>query len=165
MSEVVSCLLSLFGLALITNVLGILQLESNLRRLALSAEWVKPVDSVATLGSASHVMTSSLRVSSKHVIGGKHGRSSDLLPNPSSKAATGLGLFWWRGGRLSRELFKWKVLPRSLASKAARKGLDVFFFFNTRSIIFCFLSLLGVLVHHDSNQKVLISDNARCCHM
>ncbi|XP_058199224.1 DDT domain-containing protein PTM [Rhododendron vialii] len=100
----------------------LLMLESNLRPLALSAEWVKHVDSVATLGSASHVMTSSLRVSSKHGIGGKRGRNSDLKPNPSSKAATGLGLFWWRGGRLSRELFKWKVLPRSLASKAARQA-------------------------------------------
>lgn len=97
-----------------------------MRPLALSAEWVKHVDSVATLGSASHVMTSSLRVSSKHGIGEKRGRNSDLKPNPSSKAATGLGLFWWRGGRLSRELFKWKVLPRSLVSKAARQGLNVF---------------------------------------
>ena len=98
---------------------GILQLESNLRRLALSAEWLKHVDSVATVGSASHVVTSS-----KYR---KRTRYSDLEPKPLSKAAAGLGLFWWRGGRLSRDLFKWKVCPRSLASKAARQGLNVLF--------------------------------------
>ncbi|GFS30983.1 PHD-finger and DNA binding domain-containing protein [Actinidia rufa] len=92
----------------------LLVLESNLRRLALSAEWLKHVDSVATMGSASHVVTSS-----KYR---KRTRYLDLEPKPLSKAAAGLGLFWWRGGRISRELFKWKVCPRSLASKAARQA-------------------------------------------
>ncbi|KAI7982633.1 DDT domain-containing protein PTM [Camellia lanceoleosa] len=100
----------------------LLMLESNLRRLALSAEWLKHVDSNATMGSASHIVISSQRVSSKHGIGRKRARLSDLEPKPSSNAATGLGLFWWRGGRLSRELFNWKVLPRSMASKVARQA-------------------------------------------
>uniref|UniRef100_A0A5B6ZGD5 PHD-type domain-containing protein n=1 Tax=Davidia involucrata TaxID=16924 RepID=A0A5B6ZGD5_DAVIN len=100
----------------------LLMLESNLRRLALSPEWLKHVDSVVTMGSASHVVTSSVRVSSKHGIGKKRARCSDLEPKPTSNAAAGLGLFWWRGGRLSRQLFNWKVLPHSLASKAARQA-------------------------------------------
>ncbi|GMP91307.1 hypothetical protein CsSME_00042063 [Camellia sinensis var. sinensis] len=100
----------------------LLMLESNLRRLALSAEWLKHVDSNATMGSASHIVISSQRVSSKHGIGRKRARLSDSEPKPSSNAATGLGLFWWRGGRLSRELFNWKVLPRSMASKVARQA-------------------------------------------
>uniref|UniRef100_A0A5B6ZI79 DDT domain-containing protein PTM n=1 Tax=Davidia involucrata TaxID=16924 RepID=A0A5B6ZI79_DAVIN len=100
----------------------LLMLESNLRQLALSPEWLKHMDSVARMGSASHVVTNSLRVSSKHAISKKRTRFSDLEPNPSSNAAAGLGLFWWRGGRLSRQLFNWKVLPHSLASKAARQA-------------------------------------------
>ncbi|GFZ20717.1 PHD-finger and DNA binding domain-containing protein [Actinidia rufa] len=60
----------------------LLVLESNLRRLALSAEWLKHVDSVATVGSASHVVTSS-----KYR---KRARYSDLEPKPLSKAAAGL---------------------------------------------------------------------------
>ncbi|KAK2973175.1 hypothetical protein RJ640_009805 [Escallonia rubra] len=100
----------------------LLKLASNMRPLAHSTDWVKYVDSFATVGSASHVVTSSLRVSSKHGIGRKRARCPDLEPKPSSNAATGLGLLWWRGGRLSRQLFNWKALPHSLASKAARQG-------------------------------------------
>ncbi|XP_052197295.1 uncharacterized protein LOC127804460 isoform X3 [Diospyros lotus] len=100
----------------------LLMLESNLRPLALSAEWVKPVDSVSTMGSACHSLPSSLSGSSRHGMGRKRARYLDLEVNQSSNSARGLGLFWWRGGRLSRELFNWKVLPRTLALKAARQG-------------------------------------------
>nr|GMD24470.1 DDT domain-containing protein PTM [Ipomoea batatas] len=99
----------------------LLNLELNLRQLALSAEWFKNVDSLATIGSACHIVTNRGRVSSRHGMG-KKVLHSDLKSNPSSNAGSGLGLFWWRGGRLSRQLFSWKVLPRSLASKAARQG-------------------------------------------
>ncbi|XP_020598133.1 DDT domain-containing protein PTM isoform X2 [Phalaenopsis equestris] len=67
----------------------LLSLESNLRRVALLAEWLKPVDSDQTVGSASFKLT---------------------------------GFHWWRGGKLSRQLFCWKMLPRSLASKCSRQG-------------------------------------------
>ncbi|KAH6837032.1 hypothetical protein C2S53_014275 [Perilla frutescens var. hirtella] len=99
----------------------LLQLESNLHHLALSADWRKHVDSTATVGSATHIVSSSARASSKHGISRKRVKSSEVS-RPSSNAATGLSLFWWRGGRGSRTLFNWKVLPRSLASKAARQG-------------------------------------------
>ncbi|CBI24209.3 unnamed protein product, partial [Vitis vinifera] len=99
----------------------LLTLESNLRRLALSADWLKQMDSFITMGSASHIVISS-RASSKLGVGKKRTRCSGFVSKPSSNAATGLSLFWWRGGRLSRKLFNWKVLPRSLASKAARQA-------------------------------------------
>lgn len=101
-----------------------LQLESNLQRLALSAEWLKHVDSAPAMGSASHIVTASLRASLKNGIGRKRVRNSDS--NPSSKSASGLGMLWWRGGRISRRLFSWKVLPRPLVSKAARQGFPIF---------------------------------------
>lgn len=100
----------------------LLLLESNIRPLALSADWLKHVDSVATIGSASHIVTSSVRVPSKHVIGRKRSRGPDSEPNSSSNASSGLGLLWWRGGKISRHLFNWKVLPHSFASKAARQA-------------------------------------------
>ncbi|VFQ94021.1 unnamed protein product [Cuscuta campestris] len=99
----------------------LLKLESNLRELALSADWFKHVDSLDILGSACHVVTRSMRVSTRHVIM-KKVRRSELESNPSSNAGSGLRILWWRGGRLSRHIFSWKVLPRSLACKAARQG-------------------------------------------
>lgn len=111
-----------FGLIYV--IMGFVQLESYLHPLALSADWLKHVDSDVTMGSASHIVTASLRASAKNGIGRKRGRPSELESNPSSNSASGLGMFWWRGGRLSRQLFNWKVLPCSLVSKAARQGLQ-----------------------------------------
>ncbi|XP_050368365.1 DDT domain-containing protein PTM [Argentina anserina] len=98
----------------------LLLLVENLHHRALSADWLKHVDSVVTVGSASHVVTS-LRATSKNMNSRKRPKFSDN-DNPSSNAGSGLGMFWWRGGRLSRQVFSWKILPRSLTSKAARQG-------------------------------------------
>nr|XP_034893672.1 DDT domain-containing protein PTM-like isoform X2 [Populus alba] len=100
----------------------LLKLEANVRRLALSADWVKHVDSGVTMGSSSHVVTTSSRASSKNGIGRKRARSTEFESKPCANSASGLSMFWWRGGRLSRRLFSWKVLPCSLISKAARQA-------------------------------------------
>lgn len=120
-------ILILFFDALLFLVVCMTQLEANLHHLALSADWLKHVDSVVSMGSASHVVTS-LRAYSKNVINRKRPKCSDIEPTPTSNAASGLGMFWWRGGRLSRQVFSWKVLPRSLTSKAARQGLLILFY-------------------------------------
>jgi len=108
--------------------MGFVQLEANVRRLALSADWVKYVDSGVTMGSSSHVVITSSRASSKNGIGRKRARSTEFESKPCANSASGLSMFWWRGGRLSRRLFSWKVLPCSLISKAARQGLNFFFY-------------------------------------
>jgi hypothetical protein len=105
-----------------------MQLESNLSDRALSADWLKHVDSVVTMGSASHIVVSSSRASSRQGIGRKRARQSDIESSSSSKTTGGLAMYWWRGGRLSRKLFNCKVLPRSFVTKAARQGLQVFLF-------------------------------------
>uniref|UniRef100_A0A7N0UEK8 Uncharacterized protein n=1 Tax=Kalanchoe fedtschenkoi TaxID=63787 RepID=A0A7N0UEK8_KALFE len=101
---------------------ALLLLESNLHHLVFSVEWSNDMDSAHTLGSASYAVTSSSCLGLKHGVSRKRGRSqhadSELLP--TSNAANDLDFFWWRGGRASRRLFNWKVLPHSLASKAAR---------------------------------------------
>ncbi|KAJ6299500.1 hypothetical protein OIU76_020464 [Salix suchowensis] len=102
--------------------MGFVQLEANVWRLALSADWVKHVDSGVTMGSSSHVVTASSRASLKNGIGRKRARSTEFESNPCANSASGLSMFWWRGGRLSRRLFSWKVLPCSLISKAARQA-------------------------------------------
>lgn len=105
--------------------MGMTQLQSNLGHRAFSAEWEKHVDSAVSLGSASHIITRS----SKHVISRKRPRCSDTELGPTLNTSSGLGIFWWRGGRLTRQVFNCKVLPRSLVSKAARQGpyCDLFF--------------------------------------
>ena len=49
-------------------VMGVTQLEANLHHLSLSEDWMKHLDSVVTMGSASHTVTASSRGSAKHGI-------------------------------------------------------------------------------------------------
>lgn len=96
-----------------------------MRHQALSADWLKHVDSVATMGSATHIVVGSSRTSSKHGFGRKRARYSDIESSSSSNTTGGLGMYWWRGGSVSRKLYNWKALPRSLVTKAARQGLQI----------------------------------------
>ncbi|KAJ0978019.1 hypothetical protein J5N97_013493 [Dioscorea zingiberensis] len=98
----------------------ILTLELNLRRVVLSAEWTKPVDSDHRVGSASHVLTSAAHdrgTNRKHAKKNCSGAEFDFSHDVASS-----GIYWWRGGRLSRQVFRWKMLPRSLASKGGRQA-------------------------------------------
>ncbi|CAL1391027.1 unnamed protein product [Linum trigynum] len=99
----------------------LLKLESSIHQRAISTVWLKHVDSSAVVGSSSHIVIAQ-RTSSKSGVSRKRSRSSaESEPGPSNKTG-GLSMFWWRGGTMSRKLFSWKVLPVSLASKAARQG-------------------------------------------
>ncbi|XP_039136807.1 DDT domain-containing protein PTM-like isoform X2 [Dioscorea cayenensis subsp. rotundata] len=98
----------------------LLSLELNLRRVVLSAEWMKPVDSDHRVGSASHVLTSAAHDRSsnrRHAKKNCSGAEFDFSNDVSSS-----GIYWWRGGRLSRQVFRWKMLPQSLASKGGRQA-------------------------------------------
>ncbi|KAA3458919.1 DDT domain-containing protein PTM-like isoform X1 [Gossypium australe] len=108
------------GIASVKHLL--LTLEANLHHLALSTDWMKHVDSAVIMGSASHVVIASSRGSAKHGIARKRGSCIDNESNPTSNPSVGPSICWWRGGRVSRQLFNWKVLPCSLVSKAARQG-------------------------------------------
>nr|KJB09355.1 hypothetical protein B456_001G136300 [Gossypium raimondii] len=124
-------ILNASGIASVKHLL--LTLEANLHHLALSTDWMKHVDSAVIMGSASHVVIASSRGSAKHGIARKRGSCNDNESNPTSNPAVGPSICWWRGGRVSRQLFNWKVLPCSLVSKAARQGLHFSFF------LLCFL--------------------------
>ncbi|MQL91013.1 hypothetical protein Taro_023612 [Colocasia esculenta] len=102
----------------------LLTLEYHLRRIALSAEWLKPVDSNLTVGSASYFMTSERGVGRKHARKNvsETKRMSDSAVSSLSNCASATTIYWWRGGKLSRQVFHWKMLPRSLASKGARQA-------------------------------------------
>lgn len=95
---------------------SLLTLEGSLHCRALSADWLKPVDSDVAPGSATHVVTTS-----KHGIAKKRGRPSefDVTATPTPP---GVSICWWRGGQVSRQLFNWKGLPCSLVSKAAKQA-------------------------------------------
>ncbi|XP_020086891.1 DDT domain-containing protein PTM [Ananas comosus] len=100
----------------------LLTLESSLRRIALSAEWLKPVDFSNTIGSASYSLTDS-HESSNNGSSKKQGRKSNPTSDRNNISDDSTShVNWWRGGKLSRQVYQWKRLPRSLASKSGRQA-------------------------------------------
>uniref|UniRef100_J3MNS7 PHD-type domain-containing protein n=2 Tax=Oryza brachyantha TaxID=4533 RepID=J3MNS7_ORYBR len=98
----------------------LLMLESSLRHVAFSVEWQKPADSVEVVGSAAHVLVRTSNKSSRHGSARKPGRKpSNVELKVDSRD---VGIYWRRGGILSRQVFHWKRLPQSLAHKAARQA-------------------------------------------
>jgi hypothetical protein len=87
------------------------------------------VDSTAVVGSAVHISIRPVNNVSRGMINGrKPGRPSrKSIIRIQSNGESAVGINWWRGGRLSREVFHWKMLPRTLASKTARQGLQYLF--------------------------------------
>lgn len=102
----------------------LLQLELNLRRVALSLEWLKPVDDAHAIVSSS-VVTSPVRGSSSYIGSRRQGKKNIGGGEVScmSRRVAVSDIYWWRGGRLTRQLFRSKILPRALASKGGRQGL------------------------------------------
>ncbi|WVZ66961.1 hypothetical protein U9M48_016111 [Paspalum notatum var. saurae] len=99
----------------------LLMLESSLRSVAISVEWQKPADSVEVVGSAAHIL---VRSSNKSQIQGsarKQGRKPSSIGELKVDSRD-VGVYWWRGGKLSRQVFHWKRLPESLVHKAARQA-------------------------------------------
>ncbi|MCL7030486.1 hypothetical protein MKW94_010154 [Papaver nudicaule] len=97
-------------------------MESNLRHIALSADWFKVVDSVVTMGSASYAMTKGQVSSSKNGGGKKRGKLPLTETNSTLKGRGRSGVFWWRGGRVSRQVFHCKILPQFLTVKSGRQA-------------------------------------------
>ncbi|KAI3846440.1 hypothetical protein MKX03_001890 [Papaver bracteatum] len=108
------------SVASLRNLLVIV--ESNLRHIALSADWFKVVDSVVTMGSASYAMTKGQVSSSKNGGGKKRGKLSLTETNSTVNGGGRSGVFWWRGGRVSRQVFHCKILPQFLAVKSGRQA-------------------------------------------
>ncbi|XP_064934650.1 DDT domain-containing protein PTM [Musa acuminata AAA Group] len=101
----------------------LLLLESNLRRVAMLSDWMKPVDFAHTVGSASHILIGSMDAFSNCGGSRKQGkRTTSGSEFNISQAAAASYVCWWRGGRLSRRVFHWKMLPRSLTSKGGRQA-------------------------------------------
>lgn len=75
-----------------------------------------------TIGSASYSLTDS-HESSNNGSSKKQGRKSNPTSDRNNISDDSTShVNWWRGGKLSRQVYQWKRLPRSLASKSGRQG-------------------------------------------
>ncbi|XP_073148931.1 DDT domain-containing protein PTM-like [Henckelia pumila] len=101
----------------------LLELEENIRKIALSEDWMRLFDGISSQPSTSQVAVS-VTGSTQKRRPGRRGRKpstvvevavDDRQDEPSDST-------WWRGGSLSKRVLQRGFLPRSVIRKAARKG-------------------------------------------
>ncbi|GMH11112.1 hypothetical protein Nepgr_012953 [Nepenthes gracilis] len=98
----------------------LLQLEENLRPIALSGDWIKLVDNLMNESSVSQITCPAVSTQ-KCVPSVRRGRKR-LSTYEVTADYEKTDFIWWRGGKLSKLVFQRGTLPRALLRKAARKG-------------------------------------------
>lgn len=108
-----------------------MQLEKNIRLVALKREWVKLVDewsveSTVNQNTANAVGSSHKRgLGGKRRPGGKRGRKQGAMPEVKANNGQDKSkdFIWWRGGIVQRVIFQRGILPCSMTKKSARQGM------------------------------------------
>ncbi|XP_077235886.1 DDT domain-containing protein PTM-like [Tasmannia lanceolata] len=104
----------------------LLELEENIRIIALSGAWVKPVDDWSVGFSTAQIGTHSVAPAQKRGPGTRRSKKQSSTPeitsNTSQITLDQMKVRWWRGGKLSKLVYQKGILPRSVVKKAARQG-------------------------------------------
>ncbi|KAL3530436.1 hypothetical protein ACH5RR_009758 [Cinchona calisaya] len=101
----------------------LLELEENIRTIALSGDWVKLVDGWSAESSVTQSATSGSGSTQKRRPGRRGRKMSTVTEVTADDGRDMLADFtWWRGGKLTKLLFQKGILPRTLVKKSARQG-------------------------------------------
>lgn len=99
-----------------------LQLEENIRTIALSGEWIKLVDDVLVESSVIQGPTCTVGTSQRRGPYSRRGRKQSAIQEIIDDECNDKSFVWWQGGKLSKIIFQRAILPCSLVKKAARQG-------------------------------------------
>ncbi|KAL6563659.1 hypothetical protein OROGR_002618 [Orobanche gracilis] len=101
----------------------LLELEENVRTIALSGDWTKIIEGSSSQSSISQIAASAAGSTEKHKLG-RRGKKPSAVVEVAVDASQDVktGFTWWRGGRLSKLIFQREILPCSTIKKSARQG-------------------------------------------
>ncbi|CAN6292886.1 unnamed protein product [Urochloa humidicola] len=97
----------------------LLELESNIRGVAFSESWLKPIDEWPVVSPGVWVGASYPAAYLKHRAGG---RWHKLASESGTTIDADNSWTWWSGGNISKRILQRGALQRSLMRKAARQG-------------------------------------------
>ncbi|GAB2234809.1 hypothetical protein Drorol1_Dr00004075 [Drosera rotundifolia] len=97
----------------------LLKLENNIRPIALSGEWVKPLDDVMSEPSPTQNTCPAGSSQKRPGRPKKHSNASEIIEDVQKRETDFL---WWRGGKLSKIVLQKGMLSRALSRKNARQG-------------------------------------------
>lgn len=96
---------------------SLLQLEEHIRPVAFSPDWLKVVDDWMVESSGVQNNTNPTGATQKRP-GGRRSKKQEVDPGGDDLRI----VTWWRGGKLSKQVFQKGILPCSIIKRAARKG-------------------------------------------
>lgn len=141
-----------------------LQLEENVRPIALSGDWIKLVDGSSTQSSTSQIAANAAGSTQKRRPG-RRGRKPSAMVEVASDDCQDMStdFTWWRGGTLSKLMFQRGILPCSMIRKAARQGninkptfsssagkFNAEYFLCLMKVVLCFFFLYVILLKSES---------------
>lgn len=99
-----------------------LQLEENIRTIALSGEWIKLVDDLLVESSVIQGPTCTVGTTQRRAPYSRRSRKQSAIQEVIDDDCNDKSFVWWQGGKLSKIIFQRAILARSLVKKAARQG-------------------------------------------
>lgn len=101
----------------------LLELEENIRTIALSGDWFKLVDGCSVESSVTP-SASNASGSTQKRRPGRRGRKASVVTEVTADDSQDIlaDFTWWRGGKLTKLLLQKGILPRTLVKKSARQG-------------------------------------------
>lgn len=98
----------------------LLELEENIRTIALSSDWVKLVDDWLVEYSA--MQNASFTAGTAEKRGPGRRKKQSAMSELTDDGCQEKSFVWWQGGKQSKLVFQKAVLPRVMVKRAARQG-------------------------------------------
>ncbi|KAJ6765759.1 PHD FINGER FAMILY PROTEIN [Salix purpurea] len=102
--------------------LPLLELEKNIRLVALSGDWVKAMDDWLVESSVTQSSASSIGTAHRRRVNGKRHKKHSGVTDTTADGCHDKSFVWWRGGELLKLVFNKAILPKSMVRRAARQG-------------------------------------------
>ncbi|KAF2300663.1 hypothetical protein GH714_015039 [Hevea brasiliensis] len=100
----------------------LLELEENIRTIALSGDWAKAMDDWLVDSPVIQCSTSTIGTTQKRGPGGKRHRRQSGMSDIRADGCDDKSFVWWQGGKLLKHVFHKQSLPQSVLRRAARQG-------------------------------------------
>lgn len=99
-----------------------LQLEENVRIIALSGDWIKLVDDWLVESCLMQNATSIVGTTQKRALSARRNRKQSASCEVTADSCHEKSFIWWQGGKQSKLIFQKAILPHSMVKRAARQG-------------------------------------------
>ncbi|XP_015873533.3 DDT domain-containing protein PTM [Ziziphus jujuba] len=100
----------------------LLELEENIRTIAVSGDWTKLVDDWLVESSVMQSATCAVGTTQKRAPNGRRNRKQSAICEVTADGRADKSFVWWQGGKQTKLIFQKAILPHIMVKRAARQG-------------------------------------------